>query len=111
MIKKAIALLFFVLCLSAFSQEQQSSAAADTLTTATTSDTPSKASPPLPAPPSTIATPQELTKSGLAPDSSDLKRPTVNKRSYNHREQIVFATVMMAFIAIVFTTAQNWNPD
>jgi len=42
-----------------------------------------------------------------------LKSPTlaVSKKKYNHREQIVFATIMMLFIAVVISSAQNWNPD
>lgn len=35
----------------------------------------------------------------------------ISKRKYNHREQILFASVMMAFIAIIISSAQNWNPD
>lgn len=42
-----------------------------------------------------------------------IKSPTlaVSKKKYNHREQIVFATIMMVFIAVVISSAQNWNPD
>jgi hypothetical protein len=42
-----------------------------------------------------------------------IKSPTlaVSKKKYNHREQIVFATIMMLFIAVVISSAQNWNPD
>jgi hypothetical protein len=42
-----------------------------------------------------------------------IKSPTlaVSKRKYNHREQIVFASIMMLFITLVISSAQNWNPD
>lgn len=42
-----------------------------------------------------------------------IKSPTlaVTKKKYNHREQIVFATIMMLFIAVVISSAQNWNPE
>jgi hypothetical protein len=42
-----------------------------------------------------------------------IKSPTlaVSKKKYNHREQIVFASIMMVFIAVVISSAQNWNPD
>ncbi len=42
-----------------------------------------------------------------------IKSPTlaVSKKNYNHREQIVFASFMMVFIAVVIASAQNWNPD
>lgn len=53
-------------------------------------------------------------QSSIVPDtlppntSSSIK---IHKRKYNHREQIIFASVMMFFIAIVIASADNWNPD
>lgn len=42
-----------------------------------------------------------------------IKSPTlaVSKKKYNHREQIIFATIMMLFIGIIISSAQSWNPD
>jgi hypothetical protein len=33
------------------------------------------------------------------------------KRDYNHRRQVGVALGMMAFIGLILTSVQNWNPD
>jgi len=33
------------------------------------------------------------------------------QRVYNYREQLGLALGMMAFVLVIFTTTQNWNPD
>ena len=52
-------------------------------------------------------------KISVATDSSNSQKPAakLNKRNYNHREQVIFGTAMMAFLAIVITTVQNMNPN
>ncbi len=32
------------------------------------------------------------------------------KRSFNYKQQVILALGMMAFVAIIMTTSQNWNP-
>jgi len=39
------------------------------------------------------------------------KKPKIIRRNYNYREQLGLALGMMAFVAVIFTTVQNWNPD
>ena len=39
------------------------------------------------------------------------KRIKPQIRTYDHRTQVLLAAGMMAFIAIVLSTAQAWNPD
>lgn len=60
----------------------------------------------------------ELTDTSSAPqaivsgDSAKVKpEMKLNKKRYNHREQVVFAAGMMAFVAVILATVQNWNPD
>jgi hypothetical protein len=52
-------------------------------------------------------------KNIVAADSINKEKPAakLNKKNYNHREQMIFGTAMMAFIAIILTTVQNMNPD
>ncbi|MBD3393227.1 MAG: hypothetical protein GF418_13980 [Chitinivibrionales bacterium] len=33
------------------------------------------------------------------------------RRTYNYRQQLGLALAMMGFVAIIFTSVQNWNPD
>jgi hypothetical protein len=33
------------------------------------------------------------------------------RRGYNYREQLGLAMGMMAFVAVIILTSQNWNPD
>ena len=49
----------------------------------------------------------------LKDSSNNVKSPSVklNKKYYNHKNQVIFATGMMAFIAIILASVQNWNPD
>lgn len=39
------------------------------------------------------------------------KKLKIVERVYSYREQIGFALGMMAFLTIIFTTTQSWNPD
>jgi len=41
------------------------------------------------------------------------EKPSIKlaKKRYNHKEQVIFAAGMMAFLAIVLSTVQMWNPD
>lgn len=54
-----------------------------------------------------------ITKKTVAEDSINTEKPAakLNKRNYNHREQMIFGTAMMAFLAIILTTVQSMNPD
>ncbi len=51
------------------------------------------------------------------PDSLDAGTPgkiekiKVVRRKFRYGEQVGAALGMMAFLAIIFTTAQQWNPD
>jgi hypothetical protein len=53
------------------------------------------------------------TKNTVAADSLNTEKPVakLTKRDYNHREQMIFGTAMMAFLAIILTTVQSMNPD
>jgi hypothetical protein len=51
-------------------------------------------------------------RNAIAIDFKTEKSPIERaKKKYNHREQVLFACGMMAFLAIVLSTAQMWNPD
>jgi hypothetical protein len=39
------------------------------------------------------------------------KKLKLVQRGYSYRQQIGLAVGMMAFVAVIFTTSQNWNPD
>jgi hypothetical protein len=43
-------------------------------------------------------------------DRASTRKIKLVKREYNHRQQIILAVGMMAFIAIMMTTAQSMNP-
>ncbi|MBN1576954.1 MAG: hypothetical protein JW913_10405 [Chitinispirillaceae bacterium] len=45
-----------------------------------------------------------------ASTKSSIRKIPLTKRRYNYRQQIVLAIGMMAFIAIIMTSAQTWNP-
>jgi len=38
------------------------------------------------------------------------RKITLTKRKYNYKQQIILAVGMMVFVALMMTTAQNWNP-
>ncbi len=56
----------------------------------------------------TNSTPLAIVSGDSAKTKPEIK---LNKKKYNHREQVIFATGMMAFIAVILATVQNWNPD
>ncbi|NLG19381.1 MAG: hypothetical protein GX556_18830 [Fibrobacter sp.] len=35
----------------------------------------------------------------------------LTKRNFDHKQQVFLAAGMMAFVAIIMTTAQTWNPE
>ncbi len=35
----------------------------------------------------------------------------LTKRNFDHKRQVFLAAGMMAFVAIIMTTAQSWNPE
>ncbi|MBN1307405.1 MAG: hypothetical protein JXA18_05775 [Chitinispirillaceae bacterium] len=41
---------------------------------------------------------------------SSARKISLIKRQYNYRQQIILAIGMMAFVAIIMTSAQSWNP-
>lgn len=43
-------------------------------------------------------------------DSSQQKKLTPTKHVYDHKHMVYLAMGMMAFIAILFSTTQMWNP-
>ena len=43
-------------------------------------------------------------------DSGEPKMKLI-KRTFDHKRQVYLAAGMMAFIAIIMTTAQSWNPE
>jgi len=49
--------------------------------------------------------PHQLTKKAAKQEKMDLV-----KRSFNHKQQVFLGIGMMAFVAIIMTTAQSWNP-
>jgi hypothetical protein len=46
----------------------------------------------------------------VAPPRESARKIKLVKREYDHRQQVVLAVGMMAFILIMMTTAQSWNP-
>jgi hypothetical protein len=54
------------------------------------------------------STPNAIVSGDSAKVKPEIK---LSKKRYNHREQVVFAAGMMAFIAVILGTVQNWNPD
>lgn len=54
-----------------------------------------------------------LTGPGIQQDDSAQKTEKIKvvRRNLKYRDQIGTALGMMAFIAIILTTVQNWNPD
>jgi hypothetical protein len=44
------------------------------------------------------------------PERTSMRKIKLIKREYNYRQQVVLAVGMMAFIAIMMSTAQSWNP-
>lgn len=61
----------------------------------------------------TSSSADSTTEKTMLTDSSNTQKSSVklNKRNYNHKDQVIFAAGMMAFIAIIFASVQNWNPD
>ena len=41
---------------------------------------------------------------------TEIKRLQHVRRDFNHRRQVWLGLAMMAFVAVIFSTAQNWNP-
>lgn len=54
------------------------------------------------------STPNAIVSGDSAKTKPEMK---LSKKKYNHREQVIFASGMMAFIAVILATVQNWNPD
>jgi hypothetical protein len=48
---------------------------------------------------------------GVSPDTTSNRKIELVRRNFNYRYQIGAALGMMLFIALIFTTVQNWNPD
>ena len=70
-------------------------AEADTLAVADTADT--------------VQPPPDTTS--FAQADTGPKKLKIIRRAYNYREQLGLALGMMAFVLVIFTTAQNWNPE
>jgi hypothetical protein len=102
---KTIVFVTFTLAFTAFSQESVN-APGDSVSTVRQDSADST---------ETVSTTDSLNvpENNVATDSLNIEKPAtkLNKRSYNHREQIIFGSAMMAFLAIILTTVQNWNPD
>lgn len=47
----------------------------------------------------------------VSPDTTSNRKIELVRRNFNYRYQIGAALGMMLFIALIFTTVQNWNPD
>jgi|GEM_PF-3589951 len=45
------------------------------------------------------------------PAKSGVKKLSLIKRSYRYRQQVLLATGMMAFVALMMLTSQSWNPE
>lgn len=56
----------------------------------------------------TLADAQQQMQSAQRGGPQKLK---IIRRTYNYRRQLGLALGMMAFVAVIFTTTQNWNPD
>lgn len=52
----------------------------------------------------------EVTENKDIAATSSVKKIKLRKRKFNYRQQVVLAVGMMAFIAIMMTTAQSLNP-
>jgi hypothetical protein len=46
----------------------------------------------------------------LAQPARGPKKLKIVRRAYKYRRQLGLALGMMAFVALIFTTTQNWNP-
>ena len=53
----------------------------------------------------------EVTENKDVTTTSSVKKIKLRKRKYNYRQQVILAVGMMAFIAIMMTTAQSLNPN
>ncbi len=115
MFHKVFFAILFGVCVLLHAQtatQQPVSSAADSVPKTAAPDTMS-------APVLSVADTTDLLSDSVATPSTaslvidTIKSPTlaVSKKNYNHREQIVFASLMMLFIAVVIASAQNWNPD
>jgi hypothetical protein len=102
---KTVFFFTLIFVLTAYSQEQVKAPVDSLLTTSEISA--NSISPAL------AADSLSVEKKSVATDSSNRVIPAVKltKRNYNHREQVIFGTAMMAFLAIVITTVQNMNPN
>ena len=45
-----------------------------------------------------------------APPRASTRKIRLTKRHFNYKQQVILAVGMMAFIALMMTTAQSWNP-
>jgi hypothetical protein len=45
-----------------------------------------------------------------ASKKSSIRKIHLTKREYNYKQQVILALSMMAFIAVIMTSAQSWNP-
>ena len=70
---------------------------------------------------SPAAAPASLDRSAPAPKKATPLQPPppartstrkipLTKRQFNYRQQVILAVGMMAFVALMMTTAQSWNP-
>jgi hypothetical protein len=115
MFRKVFSALIFIICVTVQAQtvtQQPMQSVADSVEKVIAPDTMSA---PVQSIADTIRQPVDtvVTPSTASLVIDTIKSPTlaVSKKKYNHREQIVFATIMMLFIAVVISSAQNWNPD
>jgi hypothetical protein len=90
-VKKILLCLIFIGSFSVFAEDMHDHRAADSTG--------------ISSPDSLIAAYNESAK------KDSLAEPKLTKRKYNHKEQVYFAVGMMAFFALILTTAQSWNPD
>ncbi|KMQ51780.1 hypothetical protein CHISP_1276 [Chitinispirillum alkaliphilum] len=47
---------------------------------------------------------------GEIPDSLEQDRISIVRREYDHKRQVWLAVGMMAFLALIISSAQSWNP-
>ncbi len=45
-----------------------------------------------------------------ASKKSSIRKIHLTKREYNYKQQVILALSMMAFVAVIMTSAQSWNP-